>query len=77
MRLIFFYFPLIFFFICNSLEAQSLKKVKEIKAGQIENVAIDRLGDFFLVFKNGEIKKYDANGKVYSCVEKPESSNLA
>jgi len=49
------------FLFCGSSEAQSLKKVKEIKPGKIESVAIDRLGDFFLVFKNSEIKKYDSN----------------
>jgi len=52
-----------------SLQAQALKKVKEFKAGRIENVAVDRLGDFFLVFKDGEIKKYDANGKILALLK--------
>ncbi len=69
-------FILITFLFCNSLEAQILKKVKEIKAGKIESVAIDRLGDFFLVFKNGEIKKYDANGKVLASLKNSKPPTL-
>jgi hypothetical protein len=52
----------------HGIEAQPQKKMKEFKPGVIENVAIDRLGDFFLIFKNGEIKKYDANGKVLAAL---------
>ncbi len=57
------------FFSCNFIYAQNFKKVKEFKPGKIENVSIDRLGDFFLIFKNGEIKKYDANGKVLASLK--------
>jgi hypothetical protein len=68
-------FSLAFFLFCD-LKAQGLKKVKEIKTGQIESVAIDRLGDFFLVFNNGEIKKYDANGKVLASLKGQKSPTL-
>lgn len=53
----------------NPLAAQHLKKIKEFKAGKIENVSVDRLGNFFLVLKDGEIKKYDANGKVLASLK--------
>jgi hypothetical protein len=68
--------PFMFFLCCNSLTAQNLKKVKDLKAGTIQSVAIDRLGDFFLVFKNGEIKKYDANGKVLASLKKNSTTTL-
>ena len=47
----------------NSVKAQNLKKIKGFRPGKIENVSVDRLGNFFLVFENGTIKKYDANGR--------------
>jgi len=68
--------PLGVFLFCNSSEAQRLKKVKEIKAGKIESVAIDRLGDFFLAFKSGEIKKYDANGKILASLKRAKAPTL-
>jgi hypothetical protein len=40
------------------------KKVKELKPGVIDKISVDRLGNFFLVFYNGTIRKYDAQGKV-------------
>jgi len=67
---------LIIFLRGHSLSAQNLKKIKEIKAGKIESVAIDRLGDFFLVFKNGEIKKYDANAKVLASLKRNKVTTL-
>jgi len=68
--------PLMVFAPLYSLKGQNLKKLKEIKVGKIESVAIDRLGDFFLVFKNGEIKKYDANGKVLASLKKEKTTTL-
>lgn len=80
MRFIFFrlvlVIPLVIILFCNSLRAQNLKKVKDLKTGKIESVAIDRLGDFFLVFKNGDIKKYDANGKVLASLKKDKVATL-
>jgi len=64
------------FLCCHSLAAQTLKKVKEFKPGKIENVAVDRLGDFFLLFKDGEIKKYDANGKILASLKKERVPTL-
>jgi hypothetical protein len=46
------------------IAAQDLKKIKEFHTGKIENVAVDRLGNFFLVLSNGNIRKYDPDGKV-------------
>jgi hypothetical protein len=40
------------------------KKIKEFRASKINTITADRLGNFFLVLKNGHIKKYDANGKL-------------
>ncbi len=54
---------------CSSTAAQDLKKIKQFKPGKVENVSIDRLGNFFLIFKNGTIKKYDANGKVLASLK--------
>jgi hypothetical protein len=41
-----------------------LKKVKDFKSSEVSQVSVDRLGNFFLVLKNGSIKKYDPQGKV-------------
>jgi len=57
-------------------QGQTLKKVKEFKPGKIENITIDRLGDFFIMLKNGTITKYDANGKVLATVTLPQSPTL-
>jgi len=74
-----FIFPCLIFaalLINNPLNAQNLKKVKGFRPGKIENVAVDRLGDFFLVFGNGTIKKYDANGKVLASLKGNKSPTL-
>ncbi|HEV8513929.1 MAG TPA: hypothetical protein VGQ59_11660 [Cyclobacteriaceae bacterium] len=79
MRLIFSRWLLVFpvvILVYHTSSAQNLKKVKEFKATKIESVAIDRLGDFFLVFKNGEIKKYDANGKVLASIKRDKIATL-
>jgi|SRR6478609_9707588 len=78
MRIILFRLLLLlpFVLVCYSSNAQNLKKVKEFKAGKIESVSIDRLGDFFLVFKSGEIKKYDANGKILASLKKDKVATL-
>ena len=56
--------------------SQTLKKLKEFSAGKIEVVAVDRLGDLFLILKNGRIKKYDANGKVLASLKKGKTPEL-
>jgi len=50
--------------------AQVPKKLKEISLKNIDNVSVDRLGDLFVVFKNGGIKKYDANGRELATFKK-------
>ncbi|GHN01390.1 hypothetical protein WSM22_28790 [Cytophagales bacterium WSM2-2] len=50
--------------------AQVPKKIREFSPGKVENVSVDRLGNFFLVFKNGTIKKYDPNGKLLAAMSK-------
>lgn len=40
-----------------------LKKFKEWKGKNISSLTLDRLGDFFIIHKNGSIKKYDPTGK--------------
>ena len=39
------------------------KKIKEFNPGKVKAATVDRLGNFFLVLKNGKVNKYDANGK--------------
>jgi hypothetical protein len=46
-----------------------IKKIKEFKSGEVTHVTVDRLGNFFLVTKNGSIKKYDAQGKVLASLK--------
>src|SRR6185295_14276054 len=65
-----------FSFICPFSYSQTPKRLKEFSAGKIENVSVDRLGNLFLAFKNGSIKKYDANGKVLASLKKGKTPTL-
>jgi hypothetical protein len=56
--------------------AQVPKKIKELSFKNIENVSVDRLGNLFIVFKNGGIKKYDANGKELAVLKKGDLPTL-
>lgn len=56
--------------------AQAPKKIKQIQAKNIESVSVDRLGELFLVFKNGVIKKYDTNGNVLASLKKGKTPSL-
>lgn len=56
--------------------AQSPKKLKQFQAKNIENVSVDRLGELFLVFNNGTIKKYDTNGNVLASLKKGKTPTL-
>ncbi len=54
-------------FNCLVGEAQPApQKIKEIKSGEVTQLMVDRLGNFFTVTRSGEIKKYDPDGKVIS-----------
>lgn len=63
-------------FFLNPLMAQVPKKLKELSLKNIDNVSVDRLGDLFIVFKNGEIKKYDANGRELAALKKGKLPTL-
>lgn len=41
-----------------------IKKIKEYKTRPIESVTVDRLGNYFIILKNGQVNKYDANCKL-------------
>jgi len=56
--------------------AQVPKKIKEFSPGKIEEVTVDRLGNFFLTFKNGSIKKYDPNGEVLASLNRETATTL-
>lgn len=58
------------------LYAQTPKKLKEFSGGKIEVVSVDRLGDLFLILKNGSIKKYDTKGKVLASLKKGKTPAL-
>jgi hypothetical protein len=47
-----------------------LTKIKEWSTGEIVNVSVDRMGNFFLLQKKGGIKKYDPDGKVIASLPK-------
>jgi len=47
-----------------------LTKLKEWSAGEIVNVSVDRMGNFFLLPEKGGIKKYDLDGKVMASLPK-------
>ncbi|MBI3220558.1 MAG: hypothetical protein HYZ44_13675 [Bacteroidetes bacterium] len=39
------------------------KKIKDVKLKGVAQVSVDRLGNFFVIARNGSIKKFDAQGK--------------
>lgn len=64
------------FFACLQLpthisHAQTdLKKIKGWKEKNVSSITLDRLGDFFIIHKNGTIKKYDPTGKQIASLSK-------
>lgn len=61
------------FFLLHVPEGQAqtqLTKIKEWTSREISNASVDRLGNFFLLYKKGGIKKYDPNGKVMATLPK-------
>lgn len=58
------YIGVILFFVAATTQAQSIKKLKRMKTASIQNASVDRLGNFFLEFSDGQIKKYDPDGKM-------------
>ncbi len=63
------FFLLIFVFHFCSSHSQTITKLKEFKAKGVSNLTVDRLGNFFLSFKNGPVKKYDPNGKLLASLK--------
>lgn len=59
---------LAFFSIQNSI-GQTPRKIKEISVDEVENVSVDRLGNLFLIFKGGSIRKYDPTGKTIASLK--------
>ncbi len=53
-----------------------LTRIKTWRAKEIENVTVDRLGNFFIVFQKGGIKKYDPNGKLMASLSKSKPTLL-
>jgi hypothetical protein len=69
---------LLFFFLLSSqLYSQSpFKKIKEFKSAEVSQVSVDRLGNFFLLLKNGSIKKYDPQGKIMASLKNKRNTLL-
>lgn len=40
------------------------KKISELNPGPIENISVDRLGNFYLILKNSVIQKYNPDGEL-------------
>lgn len=59
----------IFMFLFYKGQSQTITKLKEFKAKGVSGLTVDRLGNFFLTFKNGSIKKYDPDGKVMASMK--------
>jgi hypothetical protein len=65
-----------FLLMVQSSFGQTPKKLKEISIGEVERVSVDRLGNLFLVFRNGSIKKYDPNGKVLASLKEKAAPTM-
>lgn len=57
-------------FIQQGNSQTQLTKIKEWSAGEIANVSVDRIGNFFLILQKGGIKKYDPDGKLMASLSK-------
>jgi hypothetical protein len=58
--------------------AQIGNKIHEFKVTDVANVAIDRLGEFYIIFANQSIKKYNTDGKYLSTFKsKPGDSTTS
>ncbi len=55
---------LLLLFPCFAFSQTDLKKITDWKAKNVALITEDRLGNFFLVQKDGKIKKYDPDGKM-------------
>lgn len=53
--------------------AQPLKKITEFRISDVPSASLDRLGNLYLVFKKGEIKKYDTDGNFLVEFSNPQS----
>ncbi len=51
-------------FMQEGCSQNQLVKIKEWSDKEIENVSVDRMGNFFLIQKKGRIKKYDPDGNL-------------
>jgi hypothetical protein len=73
-------FLAIYLFVISFMpEARSqpkLTKIKEWSTKEVGHVSVDRMGNFFLVYKKGGIKKYDPNGKVMASLSKKNPTLL-
>jgi hypothetical protein len=54
--------------------SQSISKLKEFKVRGVERLTVDRLGNFFLVLKNGTIKKYDSEARLIASTKAKKGS---
>ncbi len=63
-------FFLLLVFSTSAYGQTSLKKVKEWKTKEVSQIAIDRLGNFFVQTKKGTIKKYGVSGEVLASLKK-------
>lgn len=73
---IWFIFAFLFPFHSQAQSQTLLKKIKEFKSSEITQLSVDRLGNFFLVSKNGSIKKYDPQGKVTASLKEKNTTLL-
>ena len=49
--------------VISATQAQP-KKILELSPGEITNISVDRLGNFYLILKNSTIQKYNPNGEL-------------
>ncbi len=57
-------------FLSSPIYCQTIgKKIKEIKSSEVTQIAVDRLGNFFIVTKNNVSKKFDPQGKLMASLK--------
>lgn len=76
-RSLFILLLLLVYFVAGGMESSfaqvPIRKLKDFPIQEVSSVSIDRLGNFYLVFKKASIKKYDTDGNFMHEFRNPDS----
>lgn len=70
------YLIIVFAISCSGLYGQP-KKITAFSPGEVSNISVDRLGNFYLILKSGVIQKYNPDGKLLAQSSQINSENIS